>query len=606
MREARIKHRRFLCLCAVFIGALISLRCSSNKGAVRSDYFGKVAPPDGRVLRYVSGPEPESLDPQIGTYQFEYRIYMAFYEGLTEYDSQTIEPIPAIAESWEINRDYSEFTFHLRRDARWSNGEAITARDFVYSWRRGLSPALAARNASLAFCIKYAQGYNANSVFVRDPQSGGFLSDNASPASRLVLPGDAPGREALLAADANLRAAVAGREYVPITAEDIGVAAPDDYTLRVTLEQPTPFFLALTSHPFFRVVPRAAIEAYGSNNWTTAPHIVCSGPFMLSHWRPYDKIVAVKNPYYWDAARVRLDGIVFYPIEESTTAMNMYKAGAVDAVGNHLVPAAWFDAVRRFKDYKDEPELAIQFYIINVTKPPMNDVRVRKAFNMAVDKRALAEYRRTAKPLAGFIPAALFEGYPNVQGDKFDPARAKALLAQAGYADAAGAFDASKFPADQVELFYNNASNREVAEFLQAQWSQNLGISVSMRAMETNTFLEARKNLEYKGFARNAFAADYNDPFTFLNVFTDKNNGTGWYDEKYNQMLARANLAPTAQERYQMLAAAEKYLLDAQPMLPLYVNATNLMIKPYVKGIYPNAGSLYAWKFVSLADERGN
>ena len=610
--------------------ALISLltnACMSAAGS--SEFFGKVEPPADNTLRYISGSEPESLDPQVGTGQPEARLYMALYEGLAEYDPKTMEPIPAIAELWEVNGDSSEFVFHLRRDARFSDGTPITARDFVYTFRRGLSPELAARNAYLAYYIKYAQAYNEGGVFVRDARSGEFLleqdvkpeaakggeaaGESAVPETefhrfmhsptRLVLPGDEKKREKMLGADAKLKAAVEGKELVPVKGEDMGVEAVDDYTFRMTLTQSAPFFVKLIPHQFFRVVPRHVIEKYGNAGWPQPGRIVTSGAYRLLRHKPYNEVVVERDPMYWDARNVKLDRIYFYPLEEQTTMMNLYKTGAVDATYNHTVPVAWLDVIRPLKDYMDAPEVAIQYYLINVTKPPMNDIRVRKAFNMAIDKKALSEWRRVTKPLTAFTPEGIFPGYPQPKGDEFNPTRAKQLLAEAGYRDAAGNFAPLKFPTDQVELTYNtNDSNRQVAEFIQAQWKQNLEITVPLKSMESKTFLDHRSKIEYRGFARSGYAGDYLDPFTFLNLFSTEagDNGTGWSDAKYVQMLDEANRTLDPKKRYELLAKAEAYLLAAQPFIPLYTNATNWMKKPYVKGMYPNPGTLHAWKFVYI------
>ncbi|HVG38534.1 MAG TPA: ABC transporter substrate-binding protein, partial [Pyrinomonadaceae bacterium] len=334
------------CLCLALLGGALS--CAARRGA----YFGKIAPPADRALRYCTGPEIGSLDPQIGTSQSDYRIYMALFEGLTEYDPRTIEPIPGLAESWEVRGNSSEYIFHLRPNLRWSNGEPITAHDFVATIRRGLSPALASNNAYLGYGIKYAKAYNERAVFVRDPDSGRFLrekdfsanapeadsppaADDAPPENsfhhflhepaRLTLPQDEAARAKKLAADERLRVAVAGKEFVPVRAEDIGVEAADGATLRIVLGGTTPYFLGLTSHPFFRAVPRQMIEGDAKKVQSAGPAFVSSGAFKLESWELYDRLVVVKNPLYWDAARVQLEKIIFYPLDELTTAMNLYK-----------------------------------------------------------------------------------------------------------------------------------------------------------------------------------------------------------------------------------------------------------------------------------------
>jgi len=623
--------------------AFAALSCSV--GASKEPFFGKTTPPQRNIFRYVTGDEPESLDPAISNGQPEARIYMALYDGLVEYDAKTLEPRPSLAERWEANDDSSEFKFYLRHNGRFSNGDPIDANDFVYSFRRALAKETASRNAYLSYYIKYAQAFNEQSVFVRDPQTGQFLiakdfDENTPPEPlagspldpakgeysasgaqtanennsdfhkqlhtplRLTLPGDAKARNKALDANPKLKAAVAGKEFVPVKAEDIGVEAIDNYTLRICLVQPGPFFTGLLAHQLYRVVPRKVVEQWGSQ-WTQPDHIVTSGPFKLKTWQPYDKLVVERDPMNWDAASVKLDEIHFYPMSDNPTIMNLYKVGEIDAVLNHTVPNAWLEVVRTKQDYMDGAEAAINYLLINVTQPPMNDVRVRKAFNSSIDKNAWATWRKIVKPLTAFTPEGIFNGYPQPKGDQFNPEEGRRLLGEAGYPvtkKADGSYTCPKFPVDQVEYIYNTQeSNKAMAEWMQAQWKQNLGITISLRNMEWKTFLNTRAKLDYKGFARGAWSADYMDPFTFLSLFyTGGENGTGWLDPKYVSMLDEANRTLDTKTRYELLAKAEKYLIDAQPMIPLDTAAVNWVKKPYVKGMYPNAGSLYPWKYVYI------
>jgi ABC-type oligopeptide transport system substrate-binding subunit len=647
MRQMRRIQLRQL-LAGTALASLVAAGISCRVVATTGTFYGSTTPPKQNILRYVNGDEPESLDPPVSSGQPEGRIYMALYQGLVEYDPKSLKPIPDLAERWDVNNDSSEFVFHLRHNARWSNGDPITSHDFLYSIRRGLSPEMASKNAFMAYPITYAEAYNSKWVFAQDKTTKEFLlvkdltdgtetgpvalsqtaidpktpeyqaaageppsaSDTAfhhmmhSPA-RVTLPGDEATRNKLLAKDAKLKAAVENKEFVPVTAADVGVEAVDDYTVRISLSQPAAYFLGMMGHQFFRLVPQKVVEKY-KEAWTDPAHIVTCGAFKVKEWRPYSELVVERDPMYWDAANVHLDEIHFFVSTDNPTTLNLYKVGEADATLNHTVPNAWLDYVRPLKDYMDGAEASIVYININVTKPPMNDLRVRRAFNMAIDKINYAKSRRITKPLSAFTPEGIFVGYPQPQGEGFDPELARKLLGEAGFPvtkEADGSFQCKSFPVSQVEFIFNSASsNKTMAEFMQAQWKQNLGITVQLRSMEFKTFMPARAKLDYKGFAIGLWGADYMDPYTFLGLFSVPTgvNGTGWYDPKYVTMLDEANRMLDPLERFKKLALAEKYLIDNQPIIPIETSSLNFMKKPYVKGMYPNAASLYPWKFVYI------
>lgn len=633
----------------VFGIALLAGGCTSN---VTDRYYGKTEPPKENVLRYISGSEPESLDPAIPNGQPEARILMALYDGLVEYHPKTLEPIPGIAESWEISNDGTEYLFHLRKNAKFSNGDPITANDFVYTIRRGFSPELASRNASLIYYIKYSEAYNSGQSFVRDAEGRYLLKkdfgetaadnvelvnsehDTVGSASefhrfldspeRLYLPTDENARAKILDKDPKLKASVEDKEFVPVRAEDIGVEAVDEYTIRIKLFQPAPYFLGLLGHQFFRVVPRRIIEKYGSE-WTKPENIVTSGAFKVAEHHPYDVLTVVKDPNYWDAANVKLDRIEIYPVDEQTTMMNLYKAGWVDALYNHTVPAAWNDAIRQYKDeYLLHPEVATEFYVINVKKPPMDNVKVRRAFALAIDRVALAKFRKTLKPLVDLTPKGIFPKYEEArqevykqrlkeQGTSmeewksriFDAEKARKLMSEAGYTvqGSNGNYSCPTFPVDKVSITYNTAeSNKAVAEFVQAQWKQNLGISVQLKNMEFRTFLPLLNKVEYDGFARRGWVGDYMDPYTFLGLYYSQANqgATGWWDPKFDKLLDEANNTVDVQERFKKLAEAELLVSQLQIVIPLGTSGTSWMKKPFIKGMYPNPGTLHPWKFVYI------
>jgi oligopeptide transport system substrate-binding protein len=646
----RIRLIQFRSILAIIVLSSFLISCSTQ---ANSRYFGKTVAPSDNTLRYISGSEPESLDPQFVTGQPEARIMMAIYDGLVEYHPKTMEPIPAIAESWQLNQDGTEYIFHLRKTAKFSNGDPVTAKDFVYSIRRGLSPELASRNANLAYYIKYSEAYNSGRSFVKGAD-GKFLTkaeleekNDETAATKTVAPHDTVGtdtefhkfldeperlsvpssekeRNKLLEKDAKLKAAIDGKELVPVKAEDIGLEAVDDYTLRIKLYQPAPFFLGLLAHQFFRVVHQPSIEKFGKD-WVKTGNIVTSGAFKVLSQKPYDELIVVKDPNYWDAANVKLDRIEFYPLDEQTTMLNLYKAGRVDATYNHTVPAPWNETVREFKDeYSLHPEVAVEYYSLSVKKPPMDNLKVRQAFALAIDRDALSKFRKTVKPLVDFTPEGIFPKYEEARtkvyteelkkigssldewkARKFDAEKARKLLAEAGYPveKSGSGYSCPKFPAEQVQLTYNTAeSNQKVAEFVQAQWKQNLGISIPLKNMEWKTFLPFRSAVEYQGAVRNGWVGDYMDPFTFLNLFySPQNDGaTGWWDPKYDKMLDDANTETDEMKRYEMLAKAEFYVMSQQIIIPLSTNGTSWVKKPYVKGMYPNPGTLHPWKFVYI------
>ncbi|MFM8441428.1 MAG: peptide ABC transporter substrate-binding protein [Acidobacteriota bacterium] len=555
-------------LTALLILVVTSISCST----ARSRYFGYTNPPQENILRYVSGPEPESLDPQIPTGQPETRILLSLYDGLVDYHPETMEPIPALAKSWDLSEDGRTYTFHLRSGARFSNGEPITAEDFVYTFTRGLSPELASQNASFGYYIENAEEYNSGS----------------KPASSL------------------------------------GLRAIDDLTLEIRLKQPTPFFVGLLCHPFFRVIHKETVEKFG-REWVRSENIVTSGAFNLLEHRPYDRLVVVKNPLYWDAEMVRLDRIEFYPLEDTNTMMNLYRSGQIDAFYNHVPPASWNAEVRAFEDeYLDFPELVVDYYTFNTLKAPMNDLRVRRAFSLAIDREAMSKFRRTTQPLAEFSPKGIFPDYDAVRESvfseertsrgisedewtrrKFDPEAARRMLGEAGYPviKTTDGFSCPTFPVDQVEFLYNTAeSNRVNAEYVQAQWKQNLGITVPLRNQEFKAFLQSRTNLDYSGIARGGWAGDYLDPLAFLKILYGKDNesATGWSNSEFDNLLDRANEERNPEARFALLARAEFLMLLDQPVLPVQTAATNWMKKPFVKGLYPNPGTLHTWKFVYI------
>ena len=634
---------------------LIAVGCSVS--AKDEPYFGKVSPPEGQVLRYLSGAEPQTLDPQYMTGQPESRIAVALFDGLVEYEERTMMPRPSLATSWGPNADGTVWTFHLRNDAKWTDGSPITAHDFVYSWRRALSAELAAPYASLMYSVKNGQAYNELAAFVRYPATGKFATEedlkragtdgavnytgdapvrfdgpspaanvaentksaatqtsNAAPAEKaeakptlikyLFVPADAEDRDKLLNGDPakkkpgkpELARFIQGKEFVPVTKEYVGLRALDDYTFQVTLESPTAYFIKMLYHQFFRPVPRQAIERWGNALWVKPEHIVTSGAFKLVEWKPYERIIVVRNPIFWDNANTKLDKIIFPSTEQLTTAMNLYKAGEIDCTQSNEVPPPWRNQLKETKkDYVYGPYLQIESLGIKTSLPPLNDVRVRKALSMAVNRQILADQAPGRQPTSSFTPK--MEGYENAVGADYNPEKARQLLAEAGYPGGKG------FP--ELEILYNSGeSNKQTQEIVQQMLKKELGIKVSLTNQEWRVYLEnSRANkLNFKGFVRWAWIGDYVDPNTFLEMLTSTsdNNRTDWKDPKYDAMLAAANAEIDPAKRMKMLHDAEAYMLDHQPMIPLFIGPSSFLCKPYVKNLVPNLLDQHDWRQVYI------
>ncbi|MEZ5308106.1 MAG: peptide ABC transporter substrate-binding protein [Pyrinomonadaceae bacterium] len=620
---------RILTGIVLFSVGVVSIGCSN---AGNSKYWGKIDVPKEDNLRYITGSEPESLDPQFVTGQPEARILIGLFDRLVEYHPKTMQPIPSLASSWETTPDGLVYTFHLRKDGKFSNGDPIKAKDFVWSFKRGLSPELASRYAFLGYDMKYGEEYNSGKSFVK--KNGKFLPEDPAGASLdgcdlsgpkcLAVVTDEEGMKELKENDKDTASRIEGAEFVPVTADNVGISAVDDYTLKATLKQPAPYFVGLLCHQFFSALHQPSMDKF-KKEWMKPENIVTSGAYQLESWDPYDQMTIAKSDKYWDAKNVKLNKIQFYPMDEQTTMMNIYKAGRVDALYNHTVPAAWNDEIKKFKDeYLLHPEVTIEYYTFSIKKKPFDSIHVRRAFSLSVNRANLEAFRKTIKQTADFVPS-IFPEYEkarkkvfaelakkdgmtekDLEARLFDPAQACKEMKEAGYSvtdGKDGKCKVSDFPLDGVELTYNTAeSNKAVAEFVQSQWKQNLGITIPLKNMEFKTFLPYRSAIEYKGMARAGWVGDYMDPFTFLSQFYSPKNdsSTGWWNPKYDALLDDANkdLDPTS--RFEKMARAEYMMMMDQPVIPLGVAGTNWMKKPYVKGLYPNPGTMHPWKFVYI------
>lgn len=479
-----------------------------------------------------NGAEPQTLDPALVSGQLEGRLCSALYEGLTRRDSRG-KSIPAAANSWDISPDGKTYTFHLRPDLRWSNGDPVTSSDYRESWLRALHPNTASPYAEIFFGISNAQEFNQSKS----------------------------------------------------TAESVGLQTPDPLTLRVQLTHPLPYFPSLTSFTTYLPVHQATVTKYG-DRWAQPGTWVGNGPYRLLDWKINDRVSLEKNPFYHSPERIRLQRIDALAVTRASTAFNLYSSGQADLLlDKGLIPSLMLPQLRGRTDFHPGPLFATYFYRFNVTRPPFQDVRVRRAFALAIDKETIVErITRGNEPIAQSLTPRGIADYDPPEGLPSDPTTAQGLLKLAGFPEGRG------FP--RVSLLYNKSElNEQIAVEIQAQWKRVLGVEVELRNQEWATYLRSLDELDFD-IARSSWVGDYDDPNTFLDCFVTGrgNNRTGWSDPTYDSLLNRALAEPNPTKRLQLLASAETILVtQALPIIPLYHFVGCLMFNPSRwEGLYPN------------------
>ncbi|MDY6982323.1 MAG: peptide ABC transporter substrate-binding protein [Pseudomonadota bacterium] len=502
------------------------------------------------VFHMGNASEPQGLDPHIVSGVPEHYIISAIFEGLTTKNPSTLEIEPGVAESWDISDDGRTYTFHLRNDAKWSNGDPVTAEDFRWSWQRALTPELGSVYNYMFFPIVNAEAF-----------ATGATDDFSQ----------------------------------------VGVEVLDDYTLRVQLREPTPYFLQVLDHYSTFPVHRATIEAFGSptdrlSQWARAGSLVSNGPFKLTEWRVNSHVRVEKADTYWGADKVRLNAIVYYPTENQTTEERMFRDGQLHHT--YEVPIEKVAAYRR-----DEPNsivvapyLGSYYYMVNTKRPPFDDVRVRKALALSIDRELLVEtvLQGFFEPAYALVPPGTL-GYEPPSTFEYDPEQARQLLAEAGYPDGQG------FPAFDI-LYNTNEQHQKVAVAIQQMWRQQLGIAVNLTNQEWQVYLNSQEIMDYD-VARRGWIGDYVDPTSFLEMFISNggNNKTGFSDPRYDEIIMRD--APATQDRdarYALYQEAESILIDTMPILPIYTYQSKHLRHPSVKGMPPNIMDYYNWRYVYL------
>lgn len=493
--------------------------------------------PEEKILRHNHGEEPDTFDPAKNTSVDGGTVAVALFEGLTTLN-ENHQPVPGVAESWDISEDKTKYTFHLRKDAKWCDGEPVTAKDFAYAWKRALDPNTEAEYCYQLFYIKNAEQINAS---------------EAQP-------------------------------------EELGVKVLDTHTLEVQLNAPTNYFLSITAYPTLFPVRQDIIKEYG-NKWALAPEtFIGNGPFKMVEWVKNDHMKFVKNEHYWDKDRVKLDGVIKTFMAEESTMLSAYEAGELDVIDR--LPYGEVDNLKKSKPNEFTPvsQLGTYYYCFNVTKPPFDDVRVRKAFALAIDSEDIVnKVRKSGVPATGFVPPGVPDTYSGkdfreVGGDFFStkaqPEEARRLLAEAGYPNGKGLPD--------IILIYNTEEGHQlIAEAVLEMWKNNLGIAnVTVQNQEWGVFLNNRQYGDFQ-IARHGWLGDYVDPMTFIDLFTtgNGNNDAQWSNLEFDALVKQARLTADEKERMEILHNAEKLFMEDVIMKPIFQYVEPTMIKPYVKGL---------------------
>ena len=493
-------------------------------------------------LVLLNGPEVETIDPQILTGQADGRVAGALFEGLTRFDPVTGRAIPGLAERWDISPDGRRYTFHLRPGIAFSTGEPITAADFVWSWQHAVDPKTAADYSGFFFYVK------------------------------------------------------GGKELVTGTSTDLstlGIRAVDPRTVEVELTNPAPFFVDLCAMRIMAVVPRWTIEKYG-DQWVRANPLPCSGAFELVSWRPNDRIRTRKNSRYWDAAHVRLERVDFMAGEAPATCLNLFLTREVDVlIDRSLIPLELNDILLKRPEFHTFSYLGTYFIRFNVTRKPFDDVRVRKALSLVLDKRRIVERitRLGERPASAVTPPGT-GGYnpPPGLGDNASSAKtpeeyaaaralniaeAKRLLAEAGYPGGKG------FPSFTYMFNAGGGGGSRIHEQVgvefQSMLREHLGVQMELRPVEWKSYLSEMSQLNFD-LIRGSWIGDYQDPTTFLDCFLSDsgNNRTGWRSTEFDRLLSMAAAMPDPVRRFDLLRKAETLLtLEEVPILPVY-NYTGL------------------------------
>jgi len=443
-----------------------------------------------KTLLLGNGSEPQDLDPQVCTALADYNILISLFEGLTCIDEKTSQAVPGVADTWSCSRDGRIYTFHIRENARWSNGDPVTSRDFVYSVKRALTPELACEYSYLLFPVLNAEAFNT-----------GQLKDFSQ----------------------------------------VGIKALTAQTLQITLGRPCPYLPTLVAHQVWYPVHEKTLTRFNAFNkrgtaWTKPENFIGNGPFILKSWTPNSRIVVTQNPYYWDNAHRHLNAVVFYPNDNIATDESNFRSGQLHITWD-LLP----DRIVHYQ--KNNPTLLrvdplsdSSFLRFNVTKKPLNDRRVRQALSLAIDREAIARDVLYSSRTPAYALTPLNTGGYNPKPEAvLNISLAKKLLAEAGYPGG------KNFPVLELQM-NTDAINTKIFEAIQEMWRNNLGIKINLANLDFRIWLDNQRTLNYQ-ISRSRWVGDFDDPSTYIDLFLSDsgNNRTGWVDPEFDKLDKAAN-----------------------------------------------------------------
>lgn len=585
------------------------------------------------ILIVGNNTEPQSFDPHIATSVSDFKIINAVMEGLLRGDSGDDSAFhPAVAESWTHSPAADVWRFSLRKDAVWSDGTPLTAHDFVYAYHRLLHPEFGGRYADMLYPLKNAEKYNRNrrSLVLCGPGSrfavecglgAGLLEkvdwerlDGMNAAeldalrqdvSLMAWPDGMPEEGARRMAARLLEDARSGHPDLWEEAR-VGVRAVDDHILELEMRSPMPQLPLMLLHCTWFPVPRHAVEARGgmlsrAGAWTRPGAAVGNGPFVMAEHRFNDYVEVRRNPRYRNAASVRLNGVRFLPTVNGFTETRMFFNGKIHVTNNVPPEMTAYARERGGADFCQDDYYVTIFYRLNTRHGPLRDARVRRALSLAVDREALVRdvVCGGGQPCFGFTPDGA--GYRTPHGVGFDPEKARALLAEAGFPGGAG------FP--RLELMTTSREvQKTMAEAIQGMWKKHLGIHVDIRSCEWTAYKFAQNSMQYD-FSSSSWSGDYLDPSSFLDLWSASsgNNNTGWFHPEYERLLAESRATGDQEKRMALLARAEELMLSESPVIPLYWAKRSYLKRPEVRGWRPLLLDNHLFEDISLdaPQERG-